>query len=201
LANDLWADRFEEDLADLFKLQDQVVARLVNSLGNELFKAEAERGVHSKNPDAIDLTMRGRALLFTAWLDKDKNNAARALFEQALKIDPNNADALAGEAFTYSNEYKTNTGIDYDAKILGLLDRAIALAPDSVRPYEAKADYLFTAGRWDAAIRAAEAGLAINPNSATLYDAKGWPETSSAASSKLNPMCCRQCGSVHAIRT
>ena len=29
----LWADRFEEDLADLFKLQDQVVARLANSLG------------------------------------------------------------------------------------------------------------------------------------------------------------------------
>ena len=32
----IWADRFEEDLADLFKLQDEVVARLANSLGNEL---------------------------------------------------------------------------------------------------------------------------------------------------------------------
>ena len=29
----LWADRFEEDVADLFKLQDQVVARLGNALG------------------------------------------------------------------------------------------------------------------------------------------------------------------------
>jgi adenylate cyclase len=29
----LWADRFEEDVADLFKLQDQVVARLGNTLG------------------------------------------------------------------------------------------------------------------------------------------------------------------------
>jgi adenylate cyclase len=32
----LWADRFEEDVADLFKLQDQLVARLVNGLGSEL---------------------------------------------------------------------------------------------------------------------------------------------------------------------
>ena len=32
----LWADRFEEDVADLFKLQDQVVARLANTLGIEL---------------------------------------------------------------------------------------------------------------------------------------------------------------------
>ena len=37
----LWADRFEEDIADLFKLQDEVVARLANSLGYELVKAEA----------------------------------------------------------------------------------------------------------------------------------------------------------------
>jgi adenylate cyclase len=36
----LWADRFEEDVADLFKLQDEVVARLANSLGTELVKVE-----------------------------------------------------------------------------------------------------------------------------------------------------------------
>ena len=29
----LWADRFEEDVTDLFKLQDQVVARLANTSG------------------------------------------------------------------------------------------------------------------------------------------------------------------------
>src|ERR1700733_1379759 len=39
----LWADRFEEDVADLFKLQDQVVARLTNSLGYELVRTEAEK--------------------------------------------------------------------------------------------------------------------------------------------------------------
>src|SRR6202021_2224912 len=45
----LWADRFEEDASDLFKLQDQVVARLANSLGYELVKAEATKGAHSTN--------------------------------------------------------------------------------------------------------------------------------------------------------
>jgi len=42
----------------VFKLQDQVVARLANTLGSELVKAEAEKSTHSGNPDAIDLTMR-----------------------------------------------------------------------------------------------------------------------------------------------
>ena len=62
----LWAERFEEDVADLFKLQDQVVGRLANALGVELIKAEAERGARSKSPDAIDLTMRGLAFAVAA---------------------------------------------------------------------------------------------------------------------------------------
>ena len=104
----LWADRFEEDVADLFKLQDQVVARLANSLGYELFMTEAERGARSKSPDAVDLTMRGWALVWQEQQQprtKENNNAAQALFEQALKIDPNEADALAGNAYTYLLEY------------------------------------------------------------------------------------------------
>jgi adenylate cyclase len=46
----LWADRFEEDVADLFKLQDEVVARLARSLDVALSKAEAEKAGRSKNP-------------------------------------------------------------------------------------------------------------------------------------------------------
>jgi adenylate cyclase len=174
----LWADRFEEDVADLFKLQDQVVARLANSLGNELAKAETAKSARSKDPDAIDLTLRGEALLREAWNNKDKNDAARALFEQALKIDPNDSEALAREADTYIAEsmFWKNPETDYEAKILGLADRAIALAPDSVQPYFTKSMYLFVAHRWDEAIRTADAGLATNPNSASLYSARGWPE-------------------------
>ena len=101
----LWADRFDEDVSDLFKLQDQVVARLANSLGNELIKAEGEKGGRSQSPDAIDLFMRGWALLAARTYPKDKINAARALFEQALKIDPTTLAALAGDAYTYSVDY------------------------------------------------------------------------------------------------
>src|SRR5271166_4864325 len=95
----LWADRFEEDLADLFKLQDQVVARLARSLDVALMYAEAEKGGRSKNPDAIDLTMQGGAVL-TSGIKNPPNEyreslkQARALFDRALKIDPNDADAL-----------------------------------------------------------------------------------------------------------
>jgi len=169
----LWADRFEEDVADLFKLQDRVVARLGNALGFELVKAEAEKSARSNSPDAIDLNMRGLALLEQNGdrPSKDKVDAALALFVQALKIDPNDADAFAGEADCYQLGYLywDNPKIDYDAKVIGQADRAIALAPDNMRAYLAKSVYLGLSRRFDEALRTADAGLAINPNFAPLY--------------------------------
>ena len=177
----LWADRFEEDASDLFKLQDQVVARLANSLGNELIKAEGEKGGRTQSPDAIDLFMRGRALLQLYPITRDNNDAARALFERALAIDQNYAAALAGDAFTYMIEFAygwTNPQTDYDAKIIGQADRAIALAPDNLDAYNAKNAYLYLSHRANEAVDVADAGLAVDPNSARLYAARGNAETS-----------------------
>jgi adenylate cyclase len=181
----LWAERFQEDVADLFKLQDDVVARLANTLGFELLRAEVERGAHSKNPDVIDLTMRGWAAWYWQALSsnvKDKNDAALALFEQALKIDPNDADALAGAAECYMREYFyfANPETDYDAKVIGQADRAIALAPENMRAYRAKGSYLFTSRRANQSLRTAEAGLAINPNCAALYGVRSNAKSSLA---------------------
>jgi adenylate cyclase len=178
---DLWADRFEEDVTDLFKLQDQIVARLANTLGYELIRAEAQRDSRISHPDAFDLTMRGRALSlrFSQQRTKESNDAARAMYEQALAIDPNDAGALAGEAGTYMVEKAygwAEPGVDYDAKVIGLADRSIAIAPDDARPYFAKSLYLTNGNHPVEGLRAADAGLAVNPNDALLHAARGLAE-------------------------
>ena len=170
----LWADRFEEDMADLFKLQDQVVARLANALNYELIRAEAETSAHSKNPDVIDLDMRGHEALWRYFQHPTKDSlvAIRALFEQALKIDADDADALGDDAVTYLNEYVfgwTNPETDYEAKVLGQADRAIALAPYTQWNYSTKSVYLTITGRPKEGLRVADAEIAINPNYAAEY--------------------------------
>jgi adenylate cyclase len=168
----LWADRFEEDVADLFKLQDEVVARLAGSLGYVLTNAEAEKGARSANQDFIDLTMRGWTLIWRAAQQTpnerlERVNEARGLFEQALQIEPKDPDALAGSAYTYFLDFLygwSDPPTDYEAKVLGQANRAIALAPDNVRAYFAKASYLAASRRPAEALGAADAGLAINPN-------------------------------------
>ena len=44
----VWADRFEDDVADLFKLQDEVVVRLARTLQIELVNVEAQRSLHGR---------------------------------------------------------------------------------------------------------------------------------------------------------
>ncbi len=171
----LWADRFQEDVGDLFKLQDDVVARLANPLSYELVKAEAEAATRSKNPNSIDLVMRGRAATIQWWQQpptKDDLVAVRALFERALAIDPKDADALAGSAHTYMSEYALEPNdpeTDYDAKVLGQVDRSIALARDNTWAYEVKSVYLNISRRPNDALRVANAGLAVDPNDALLF--------------------------------
>jgi adenylate cyclase len=183
----LWAERFEEDVADLFKLQDQVVARLGNTLGFELVRAEADKSARSANPDAIDLTMRGWAALWQGIQQQSMTEkqaiygTARTLFEQALAIDPNYADAWAGDAFVYQVDYLygwSAAGTDYEGKIIGQADRAIALAPDDVRGYYPKSVYLRMTNRANEAIQVADDGLAVNPNSNQLYGARSAAEVS-----------------------
>jgi tetratricopeptide (TPR) repeat protein len=109
------------------------------------------------------------------------NHAAQALFERALAIDPNNADALADAAYTYYADYyyewSTNS-TDYDAKVLGQADRAIALAPDNAWAYWVKSYYLNATQRPNEGLAAADEGLAINPNYAPLYNVRSYAEIS-----------------------
>ena len=90
----VWADRFQGERNKLGELQVEFVARLANSLGIELVKAEALRAMRERpsNPDASDLAMQAE----NKWNfdDKASLNDAVTLSERALALDPQNVRAL-----------------------------------------------------------------------------------------------------------
>jgi tetratricopeptide (TPR) repeat protein len=144
-----------------------------------LIKADASKSVGSQNPDATDYVLRGQVLLWPPSV-RDKLAAARAWFEQALKIEPNNSDALAGSAQAYSISYAfgwTDAETDYEATIIERADRAIKFAPDDYHGYFAKSLYLTVSGRSSDGLRVAEAGLAMAPNSADLWGMRSVAES------------------------
>jgi TolB-like protein/Flp pilus assembly protein TadD len=97
----LWAERFDKPVADLFDMQDEIVARLANALNTRLVAAEARRAEQAPNPDALDLCFQGSAWLYKGPLP---NNLAQArqFFDRALAADPSNVDALIGSAAAHA---------------------------------------------------------------------------------------------------
>jgi adenylate cyclase len=63
--NHLWAERFDKPLADLFDMQDEIVARLAGALNAQLVAAEARRAEQAPTPGSMDLYFQG-----LTWLNK-----------------------------------------------------------------------------------------------------------------------------------
>jgi hypothetical protein len=61
--NHLWAERFDKPLADLFDMQDEIVARLARALNTQLIAAEARRAAQAPNPDPMDHWFQGMAAI------------------------------------------------------------------------------------------------------------------------------------------
>jgi TolB-like protein len=94
----LWAERFDKAVADLFDMQDEIVARLAGQLGTQLIDAEARRAEQAPTPDSIDLYFQGMACINKGWTADNVSHAAK-FFDRSVQSDPANVDALVGAAF------------------------------------------------------------------------------------------------------
>jgi TolB-like protein/class 3 adenylate cyclase len=133
--NHLWADRFDKPLADLFDMQDEIVARLAGALNVELVAAEARRAEQAPTPDSMDLYFQGLAWFYRG-LTPDNMAQARSFFDRALTADPDNADALVGSARVNQVEgvffFVTDRAAAF-ATAEAKLTKALSAAPDHAR--------------------------------------------------------------------
>jgi adenylate cyclase len=176
----VWANRFDESVGDLAKLEGRIVAQIANSLHYELAVAQTEKAPASQNPDAMDLALRGWAELEQTTALRAHREAAKPLFQQALGIDPNDSEALAGAAAASMFEYFSgrNSDTDADSKIADQVDKAIELDPTNIHAYRTKGQFLLTSRRPREALRAIDAGLAVDANSAPLLAMRSEAHTS-----------------------
>src|SRR5215831_9338759 len=170
-ANHLWAERFDKPVADLFDMQDEIVARLANALDAQLIAAEARRAERSPHSDAMDLYFRGIACLHGG-MTFEHMTQARSFFERALALDPRNIDALVGTAivdFNRGANFSTDDrAVPFSAAEAGLIK---ALSMD---PQHAQAQmylgvvHIFTA-RAAQGIAECERALALDRNLANAH--------------------------------
>jgi TolB-like protein len=93
----IWAERFDKPVANLFDMQDEILARLARTLGARLVVAEARRAERSLHPNAQELIFQGMACIVKGAAPEHLIQA-RDFFERALAVEPRSAAALVGMA-------------------------------------------------------------------------------------------------------
>jgi DNA-binding SARP family transcriptional activator len=101
----LWAERFEGDLADTFALQDRVAEAVAGALSLRIDEAELRAASHrpAESLEPHTLWLRGMQCLRRGTTEADLE--ARRLFEQALAIDRSYARAWAGLSLSHFNDW------------------------------------------------------------------------------------------------
>ena len=175
-ASHLWAERFDKPIADLFDMQDEIVARLARALDAQLVVAEARRAERSLGPDAMDLIFQGTAFLYKG-RTPEYLTQARGFFGRALGIDPRNVRALVGLATVDMITGATFLTDDRNALLSAAETntiKALSLASDDAEAHLVLANvYMFT-NRAAQAISECEEAIALNRNSADAHSTIGF---------------------------
>ena len=175
----LWAERFDKPIADLFDMQDEIVARLAAQLDTQLIAAEARRSDRSTNPDALDLYFQGMAAYNAGW-SPEFLTKARALFERALALDPSQIPARYMIA---SVDVVAATGVMADDRAARLASaertwtNILAIEPSFARAHLALGAIQMNTNRPLLAVAAFERALALDRNLATAHACIGNAKT------------------------
>jgi TolB-like protein/Tfp pilus assembly protein PilF len=176
-AAQLWADHFDNQVADLFELEQDVTGRIASSLGIELIKAEGRRATNeqSANPDAMDLRVRAMHLYFSS-ITPEHSQEARRLLEQAVQRDPYSAEAwgwlgeiLAGQYLRGWNEVGQKELREADEAVR----TAVAIDPNLAQAHYAEGLVRRAKGEQQAALTAFTRAVELDPNFARAYAERG----------------------------
>ena len=173
--NHLWAERFDKPLADLFDMQDEIVARLAGALNAQLVAAEARRAEQAPNPDSMDLYFQGLAW-FNKGLTPDNVAQARGFFDRALAADPDNVDALVGSASADVREGANSFVTDPMAAFAAAeakLTKALSSVPDHARGHMSLGFVDILTKRAAQGIAECEHALALDRNLADAHSIIG----------------------------
>ena len=163
----VWAERYDRELADLFDLQDEITETIVAAIEPELGHLERDRA-HRKSPENLDSwESYQRGLWHLYKLTREHNEEAKALFRQAIALDPEFCSGHSGLGYAHL--------LDAIFEFVNSSDKSIELSFDSIMAAttlddrDAMAHYVMSRlhmlrGDQTSALAEAKQAIEINPN-------------------------------------
>jgi TolB-like protein/Tfp pilus assembly protein PilF len=151
----LWSQTYDREVKDVFKVQDEIAAAVVEALKVQLLATNARTEYRPANNEAYDHYLLGRHIAFSSTSPAQRRRAMGE-FERSITIDPAFGPAYTGLAYS---EFDIARDIGDDAlanKAFRDAERGIELAPKFAEAYQMRG---FMRGAYRLDVSGAEADL------------------------------------------
>lgn len=172
----IWAERYDRELQDIFELQDEITRAIVAVLPGRLEADRTERATRALPCDmkAYDYVLRGKIHHhnFTA----EDNAKALKNLNKAIELDPNYADAHAWKACTLGQAWVRgfDTGLDdVIGQALAEIDKAYSIDESGPECHRLLAGVAILQNDLEKAKEHTERGLVLSPNHDLIVVQKG----------------------------
>ncbi len=162
----LWAEHYNHPFTDIFAVQDEIVQKIVTTLKLQL--TVQERGYLARkttdNLEAYDTLLRGVELF--ARTTKETNVQARQMFEKAVALDPQYAEAYAWLGGCYLADWIWRWNADPQSleHASALARQALALDDSLPRAHSILSNVYAQKQQYEQAIAEGERAIALDPN-------------------------------------
>ena len=167
---EIWSDRYESELKDVFDVQDEICRAMVGALKAELLDDPSRPVVRAatQNPKAYELYLRGQSY-FQRFTEADVEQS-RSYFEEALRIDPNYALARVWFANYYTVRVSWGLAPAEDlAKAEAELSKALQLDDSIAVAHASMAIAQIRRWNWASAERSLRRALGLEPGLAIAH--------------------------------
>ena len=168
----IWTQRYDRQLHDIFALQDEIVQSLVATLNLQFTILQLGWFLpqRTKNLEAYDYFLRGFEFFYLS-LTPDGLAKGRKMFEKSVELDPGYANAYGAMALSYLVGYVFQ--FDRDPGVLDhaaeLVEKAIALDDSDSDAYAVRGWIEAEKDQHDRAIADGKRAVSLNPNSAFAW--------------------------------
>jgi tetratricopeptide (TPR) repeat protein len=163
----IWAERFDRALEDVFSVQDEVTAKIVEALVGRLAAAPHAERKRPASMEAYDLCVRGRALV----LQSQGAREACVMFERAIALEPDLAEAHRLLAFSshMALMFEGSPKEPLLERAVAEVGKALALQPNDAGARWVNANLLAKQRQWDQSEAEYALALKLDPNCADAW--------------------------------
>ncbi len=170
--SNLWSEKYDREIEDIFAIQDDISQAIVNALRVILTEGEKKQIEKSRTESvqAYDYYLRGRQ--YTHQLRRKSLEYARQMFNKAIEIDRDYARAYAGVADTCATLYTYFDAREFNLRQADTASqKALELEPELAEAHVARGLTVSLKKNFEEAEREFEIAMKLDPK---LYEAPYW---------------------------